>query len=74
MAGIELPPLLTEQHGTGETIARIHTWLGDTILWVAGLHALAGLGHYFLFRDGVLASMLPRWALRDGSRDNSARE
>jgi cytochrome b561 len=74
IAGVGIPPLLAEHHLAGQAIATIHTWLGDTILWVAGLHALAGLGHHFLFRDGVLASMLPRWALRDGSRYNSARE
>lgn len=64
IAGVGIPPLLPEHHQTGETIATIHTWLGDTILWVAGLHALAGLGHHFLLRDGVLASMLPTWILR----------
>jgi cytochrome b561 len=45
----------------GATIARIHTWLGDAILWLAGLHALAGLYHHVVLKDGVLASMLPRW-------------
>jgi len=74
MAGVRVPPLIAERHQTGQTIATIHTWLGDTILWLAGLHALAGLGHHFLLRDGVLASMLPRWLLRGDSRAGNARE
>lgn len=43
------------------TIARIHSWLGDAILWLAGFHALAGLYHHIVLKDGVLVSMLPRW-------------
>jgi cytochrome b561 len=58
---IEIGPALPLAHDTGATIARIHTWLGDTILWVAGLHALAALFHQFVLGDNVLASMLPRW-------------
>ena len=42
-------------------VARIHTWLGDAILWVAGLHALAALFHHFVLKDRVLESMLPAW-------------
>ncbi|HET7097184.1 MAG TPA: cytochrome b [Casimicrobiaceae bacterium] len=58
---IEIAPALPLAHDTGATIARIHTWLGDTILWLAGFHALAALFHQFVLRDDVLASMLPRW-------------
>ena len=61
LAGIEIPPVLVLSHDTGATIASIHAWLGDAILWVAGLHALAGLYHHFVLRDDVLESMLPSW-------------
>ena len=61
LAGIEIPPALVLSHDTGATIASIHTWLGDAILWVAGLHALAGLYHHFVLKDDVLESMLPPW-------------
>jgi cytochrome b561 len=61
LAGIEIPPVLVLSHDTGATIASIHTWLGDAILWVAGLHALAGLYHHFVLKDDVLESMLPSW-------------
>lgn len=58
----EIPPLVAKNHSLGKRIAELHTWLGDTILWVAGLHAAAALFHHFALRDDVLWSMLPaRW-------------
>ena len=66
---IEIPPAVSLAHDTGATIARIHTWLGDAILWIAGFHALAALFHQFVLKDDVLASMLPQWIpLRGGKR------
>ncbi len=59
LGGLQTAPPLTEHHAAGETIAKIPTWLGDAILWLAGLHALAALFHQFVLGDGVLASMLP---------------
>lgn len=61
LAGIKVAPLLGVSHDQGATIAKIHTWLGDAILWLAGLHAVAGLFHYYVLKDDVLASMLPSW-------------
>jgi cytochrome b561 len=46
-------------HGVGQTIATIHTYLRDAIVWLAGFHAAAGLFHHFYLHDGVLRSMLP---------------
>lgn len=60
LAGLRIAPPIAQSHDLGATIAEIHTWLGDAILWVAGLHAAAGLAHHYLFRDDVLKSMLPR--------------
>lgn len=70
-AGLEVPPLLAKAHDVGAGLARIHKWLGDAILWIAGFHALAALYHHFVRRDGVLVSMLPRWLRipRPPSRD-----
>jgi cytochrome b561 len=59
LGGLQIAPPLAEHHAAGEIIAKIHTWLGDAILWIAGLHALAALYHQFVLGDGVLASMLP---------------
>ena len=64
LAGIEVSPWLGKNHDLGARIAVLHTWLGDTIMWLAGFHALAGLYHHFVLRDGVLVSMLPRWLVR----------
>jgi cytochrome b561 len=61
LAGVEIAPLLARSHDAGATIATVHTWLGDAILWLAGVHALAALYHHIVLKDGVLASMLPRW-------------
>jgi cytochrome b561 len=37
----------------------VHGFLGDAILWLAGLHAAAAVFHHVVLRDGVLATMLP---------------
>lgn len=78
LGGLEIPPALSLSHDLGTIIARIHTWLGDAILWVAGLHALAALFHYFVLKDRVLESMLParlgdRLVLLRAERDRSTR-
>ena len=62
-SGLEIAPPFAASHELGVAIATIHTWLGDAILWVAGLHAAAALYHHFILKDGVLASMLPAWLL-----------
>ncbi len=38
----------------------VHGFLGDTIVWLAGAHALAAIYHHVVLKDGVLKSMLPR--------------
>jgi cytochrome b561 len=69
LAGVEISPLLGPSHDAGVQIATLHTWLGDAILWLAGFHALAALYHHIILKDGVLASMLPRWfPLRQGKK------
>ena len=37
----------------------VHQFLGDAIMWLAGLHAAAAIYHHVLLKDGVLLSMLP---------------
>jgi cytochrome b561 len=64
LAGLTIASPLATSHDAGATIAVIHTWLGDAILWVAAIHALAAIYHHVVTRDGVLLSMLPRWAAR----------
>ena len=50
MIGDIAPPLRLAR-GVGQTIATIHTYLDDAIVWLAGLHAAAGLFHHFLARS-----------------------
>jgi cytochrome b561 len=57
---IAVPPPVAADHAVGEVIAEVHGWLGDAIIWLAGLHALAALFHHAILRDGVLRMMLPQ--------------
>ena len=59
LAGVRIPAPFAESHDLGRALASLHGWLGDTVMWVAGLHAAAALYHHFVRRDGVLRSMLP---------------
>jgi cytochrome b561 len=62
-----VPPMIPEAHAAGQAVAKLHTILGDAVIWLAGFHAAAALFHHFVLRDEVLLSMLPpRWRrLRD---------
>jgi cytochrome b561 len=61
VAGVDISPLVGASHGAGATFASVHKWLGDAIMWLAGLHALAALYHHIVLKDDVLITMLPRW-------------
>ena len=61
IGGTDIAPWLAQSHDLGKRLATAHTWLGDAIMWLAGLHALAALYHHVLLKDGVLLAMLPRW-------------
>jgi cytochrome b561 len=55
----DLGPALPQAHALGAWLAELHTWLGNAILWVAGLHTAAALYHHFVLGDAVLIGMLP---------------
>ncbi len=55
----DIAPPLPLAHHVGQAIAAAHTYLGDAIVWLAGLHAAGGLFHHFVLRDRVLRAMLP---------------
>ncbi|EEA04381.1 cytochrome B561 [Burkholderia sp. H160] len=61
ISGHEIAPLLGTSHNAGAALASLHTWLGDAIMWLAGLHAIAALFHHVFLKDDVLVAMLPRW-------------
>ena len=54
-----IQPLLPQSRQLGPVLANIHGWLGDVLIWLAGLHAAAALYHHFWRRDTVLLSILP---------------
>ena len=61
VAGLgSIAPLVPTAHATGQFVTEAHSWLGDALIWLAGLHAAAALFHHFVLRDRVLVSMLPR--------------
>jgi cytochrome b561 len=37
----------------------VHKFLGDALIWLAGLHAAAAVYHHVILKDGVLLSMAP---------------
>jgi cytochrome b561 len=63
LGGLQVSSPFNEAHDLGATLAEVHGWLGDAILWIAGFHALAALYHQFVLKDRVLASMLPAWLI-----------
>ena len=72
LGGLRIAPLAGQDHALGARIAAVHGWLGDAVLWLAGLHAVAALHHHWILRDGVLLSMLPA-RIAGGSRVPPAR-
>jgi cytochrome b561 len=54
-------PLLPQDHNLGQSVAYIHTILGNVIIWLAGFHAAAAVFHHFVLGDNILKSMLPDW-------------
>lgn len=61
VGGLQIGAPVAASHEMGVSLASVHGWLGDAILWVAGLHAVAALYHHFVLGDAVLVTMLPRW-------------
>jgi len=59
MGGITVPPIATAAPGKVGLIGDVHQWLGNGILIVAGLHALAALWHQFYLKDNTLGRMKP---------------
>ena len=54
-----IQPWFPQSRRLGLLLADIHGWLGNVLIWLAGLHAAAALYHHFWRRDTVLLSMLP---------------
>jgi cytochrome b561 len=56
---VKIPSIAPGQTALRHQVEELHELSANTILIVAGLHALAGVAHEFLLRDGVLRRMFP---------------
>ena len=54
-------PVLPPAHDLGQSLAYVHTILGNVIIWLAGFHGAAALFHHYVMRDHTLTAMLPDW-------------
>ncbi len=61
LGGTNIAAFAGNFHTFGGLVVGAHTLLGDALIWLAGLHAVAAIFHYLVLRDDVLASMTPAW-------------
>jgi len=61
LGGLQMASPFGPSHALGMTVSSIHTWLGQAIMWLVGLHAAAALFHHVWLKDRVLLTMLPQW-------------
>lgn len=52
--GLELPPLVDENHDVAEQVEHWHGLVGEIGYYLIGLHVLAGLLHHYVKRDNTL--------------------
>ncbi|VTU30384.1 hypothetical protein H6CHR_03386 [Variovorax sp. PBL-H6] len=67
LGGVRLDrvPLIAESRVAGlADWGEVHQFLGDSIMWLSGLHAVAAIFHQVVLKDGVLSAMLPKGKLR----------
>ena len=69
MFGLPMPMLADPDRDLARLLFQVKRWLSYGMLSAIGFHATAALAHHYVFRDGVLASMLPggRAADRQGT-------
>jgi len=65
-----VPAPIAPSESLHRTFANLHGLLGNTLLWLAALHAAAALVHHYVFKDGLLDRMRP--GTRDRSRSHGA--
>lgn len=55
--GLELPPLVNENHDLAEQVEHWHGLVGEIGYYLIGLHVLAGLFHHYIKRDNTMLRM-----------------
>ena len=61
---VPVPRLVAEGSEVGRAIGGLHGTLSWVLLGIIGAHVAAALAHAFMFRDGVMRRMLPRFVER----------
>jgi cytochrome b561 len=57
---IDRMPFIAESRVAGlADWGEVHQFLGDSLMWLAGLHAMAAILHHVVLKDGVLLAMWP---------------
>jgi superoxide oxidase len=59
MFGLSMPTLADPDRDLARLLFQVKRWFAYGMLSAIGFHATAALAHHYVFRDGVLASMLP---------------
>jgi cytochrome b561 len=59
MFGLAMPMLADTDRDLARLLFQAKRWVAYGMLSAIGFHATAALAHHYVFRDGVLASMLP---------------
>jgi cytochrome b561 len=60
VGSVELPPPFATSHALGASISKLHSLLGDAIMWLGAAHTAAALVHHYALKDDALRAMLPR--------------
>jgi cytochrome b561 len=55
----EMPAIAQSPLASLTDWGEVHEFLGNAIIWLSGLHALAAIYHHCVLKDGVLLAMLP---------------
>jgi cytochrome b561 len=58
-----IAPMVQGSRPIGEILSDLHGLIGDSLIWLVGVHGAAALFHHFWLRDNVLWSMSP-WVSR----------
>jgi cytochrome b561 len=61
-------PLLDPHVSGVKLLGEAHQTLGNIFIWLAGLHAIAGLAHHYLLHDATLVRMAPLSIFKRGIR------
>lgn len=57
--GLELPPLVDENHAVAEQVEYWHGLVGEIGYYLIALHVVAGLFHHYVKRDNTMLRMSP---------------